>query len=344
MRIKKISLSPELEKRFFEEKLSKREILELKEISEAYQKFKNPEWSSLRYRPYSQYFGFINALKTRKVLEELWQYSYLNSSLGSIDFLDFGAGTLGATLGAVDFFKEKKIKIEKLYSLDQDQSVMKWSMQYFKDFLPASIEFLSHLKDQAPRITVMANVWNEILFRSSDDEFHSNPIWQQLEQQMKTASEESLWIFIEPSSREINHKFLKLRDYLSQNLNILLPCTHQQACPALAANEWCHEERAFKAPNQFWELVRSLGYRQKNLLYSFLVVGKSTSQFRPSDARILSKDLGGKGRCEKWLCADGKRWKESRLSRFKNEQNASFYEGLKGDIIESASTFSDTKS
>jgi hypothetical protein len=344
MRIKKISLSPSLEKKFFDERLSKREIVELKNLSEAYQRYESLSWSELRYRPYSQYFGFINALKTKKVLEELWNYSYLSDLTQPIEFLDFGAGSLGASLGATDFFREKNLEVEKIYAIDQDSRVTNWAAQFFQDFLPRSIEHRSRFPNEESKINIMANVWNEILFRTDHDSFQAHPAWKDLETRMMGSAQDSLWIFIEPSAREINQKFLKLRDALRLKFNVLLPCTHRDACPALAENEWCHEERAFRAPNPFWELVRSLGYRQKNLVYSFMVIGKKKSVFGPSHARVLSRDLGGKGRCEKWLCSDGKRWKESHLLREKNEDNLEFFESLRGDIIERPSTFLDKKS
>ena len=173
-----------------------------------------------------------------------------------------------------------------------------------------------------------------------DTEFESGRAWelQEIESWIERATPNTIILLLEPASRLVNQKFLALRDLLCQKISILLPCTHAKACPALIDDEWCHEEHPYKAPSAYWNLVREMGFRRNLLQFSMLALGKQASQFKREDARMVSRTLKSKGRCEKWLCADGKRWKESQLNRNQNEKNEAFFEAARGDIIDCLST------
>lgn len=81
-------------------------------------------------------------------------------------------------------------------------------------------------------------------------------------------------------------------------------------------------------------MIRDLGFRKRNLSFSYLVLGKRPPAWMTHHARVVSSDVSGKGQCERWLCADGKRWKESQLLRAKTEVNAAFYDSTRGDCID----------
>jgi hypothetical protein len=335
-RAEKVSLSAPLERLFFRRHLRKREIEALKERCESYQIEAPRPWTGDIYLPYAQYFGLLSALKVKSALIDLELHGYLKVWAQSpVSMMDFGAGTLGASLGALDFLKERNHKISELFAVDQDSRPIEWARGEFRDFLPKKISF------QKPQnfdysLIVAVDVFNEMGLRS---EVNPNSSWfKEIESWIERATPNTIILLLEPASRLVNQKFLALRDLLCQKISILLPCTHAKACPALIDDEWCHEEHPYKAPSAYWNLVREMGFRRNLLQFSMIALGKQASQFKREDARMVSRPLKSKGRCEKWLCADGKRWKESQLNRNQNEKNEAFFEAARGDIIDCLST------
>ncbi|MDB5037487.1 MAG: Ribosomal small subunit Rsm22 [Bacteriovoracaceae bacterium] len=333
-RVVKISLSEELEQLLFAPVLKKREIEALQERCESYQIGAPRQWSGDVFRAYAQYFGALSALKMKSVLQELDQYGYLNIWDGAPkNIYDFGAGTLGATLGAVDFFKEKGAPIPNAFAFDDDPKPIDWARREFESFLPKSIQ-AKKLNSFENSLIIASDVFNEMGLMSEREQIDSEGHWfKEIDGWIEKATPTTLIILIEPASKQINRNFLTLRNIISKKIPILLPCTHQKACPALLTNDWCHEERDYKVPSSYWNLVRQMGFRKGLLQFSMLCLGRQTSRFQQEDGRMVSRPIKSKGRCEKWLCADGKRWKSSLLNRNKSEVNEDFFEAARGDIV-----------
>ncbi|TVQ79904.1 MAG: hypothetical protein EA369_03920 [Bradymonadales bacterium] len=334
----KVSLSGELEKAFFSKKIEQNQVLALKRLCEGYHRQKQSLWRESVYRPYSCYFGFLTALKTKRVFQELKVWGYLERFQQSkISLLDYGAGSLGGSLGAYEFFKGEGLSIDRVIAVDRDPRPVDWAKTEFAAFLPSEVSFAKRwprLKKSSAQIHLMANVWNEI-WQNPKSQFTKNWLAQ-----LRLASRDDLFIIIEPADKLTNQRLLRFRDQLRNLTQILLPCTHALACPALAQDEWCHEEVEYSAPARYWELVRKLGFRKSRLSFSLLVFGQQASAFSETQARVVSQDVGGKGRCEKFLCMKGRRWKESLLVRDQNEKNQGFFSAPRGGVIDSRSTLS----
>lgn len=331
LRPQRVSLSSELEEKIFGQRLKKREIDALKQHCEAYQANRPASWSPSVLRAYHCYIGYLTALKIKTSLEEMQQSGYLHALESPLRLVDIGAGSLGASLGAMDFFKDNHWEANRLLCVDRSLMATQWAAEEFQAFLPKKLYYqrqLPRLKNFKNHLILMANVWNEL----SEEEEEK---WIDQISQWKAKCEDSTFmILVEPSDRKNNHRFLRLRDRLSQDFSVLLPCTHQKACPALAQGEWCHEEREYQGASRFQELLQQLGFRQSFLSFSYLVLGGQKSRFRRCDARVVSRRLPGKGRASKWLCSDGRRWKESHLTRDKTEENQGFYDAKRGDVLD----------
>lgn len=336
----KVKLSKALEDHIFSGTLKKRELEALYRRCTSYQTENPEEWSGDLFRPYSKYFGFLSALKAKACMNELDQYGYLDDlSRKSVHLVDFGAGTLGGTLGIYDFFREKKWKIENARAVDQNLKPMRWALEYFDDFLDPAPTVTTEIglpPRDSTSIFLAIDVLNE--FSAFQEGQTDSPDFQFIRDWLDQMPPKSIFIWIEPANKKTNQRFLAFRDAFKTHADILLPCTHSLICPALAQKEWCHEDRDYLAPSIYWNLVKELGFRRGVLSYSFLALGKMSTRFQPTDARIVSRDLRNKGRCDKWLCANGKRWKAGLLNRHQNDTNASFFEGLRGDIIDCSST------
>lgn len=339
----KVRMSAELENLVFENPLKKRELECLRQRCESYQMGDPKEWTGDIFRAYSRYFGFLSSLKVRAVLKELDSYGYLEALKAQpIQWIDFGAGTLGASLGAVDYFKEHQIKIEKAISVDQDLKPMQWAQKEFQNFLNLDIGMRTSLPDQniyQNTIFVAVDVFNEMgLLAEKNALDEKAPFISMLKSILQKMDEKSILILIEPASKWINQNFLRLRNILIKESHLLLPCTHQLACPALEQREWCHEDRDYLAPSQFWNLVHELGFQRSTLSFSMLCFSKQQNIFQKTQARMVSRRIKSKGRCDKWLCSNGKRWKASILERHESPENAAFFEAQRGDIIDCVST------
>jgi hypothetical protein len=331
-----------LEKHFFRQALDQNQVTALKKLCESYQVSSRSLWKPSILRPYSCYFGFLTALKSYRALQELDQWAYLEKWQDQpIEILDFGAGTLGASIGATQYLREKGFQVSGVTAIDRDLSPMEWAREEFKEFLPEQVRFSRRWPSKiSPRIQLilMGNVWTEI-WRSRTPTFEKI-----FSAQIRSFGPSVITLIMEPADKATNQKLLHLRNEVRHHTNILLPCTHDRPCPALAQDEWCHEEIDYRAPARFWELVRLLKFRKSRLNFSLLALGHQPSAFSLTDARIVSQDIGGKGKCDKWLCSEGKRWKASLQKKHRCEENQNYYDSPRGGVVDSKSLDSWIKS
>ncbi len=341
--VPKIRLSEKLEKAVFGHRLQKREVEALKKRCHSYQTGTARRWEGPVMRAYSQYFGALTSLKVKAVLRELESYGYLDIwPRGPQKIIDFGAGTLGATLGAYDFFKERAHTPISLQGFDQDLDPIRWAQLSFSEFLPKHIQTSKgspYGSDLDSSLVLSVDVLNEMGLLDKKDAIDTHAHWyREILSWCKNATESTILVFIEPASKQINRNFLALRNELIKEIPLLLPCTHSFSCPALLTDDWCHEERPYLAPSSYWNLVHEMGFQRNLLQFSMLCLGKQKTKFTSSQARMVSRRIKSKGRCEKWLCSQGKRWKVSLLNRNENEQNKPFFDLERGGIIDLDST------
>lgn len=333
----KVALPATLEKHFFRQALDQKQVVALRKLCETYQISSRSTWKESVLRPYSCYFGYLTALKTYRALSELDQWGYLASWRDQeIEILDFGAGSLGASLGATQYLRAQGFQVSSISAIDRDLQPAEWAAEEFKDFLPSQVRFSRRWPSRVSsktQLIVMGNVWTEIWRSSSPTKFE-----ELFEESLKKLSPHQIVLILEPADKATNQKLLEARNKWRHSAKILLPCTHALACPALAQDEWCHEEVDYGAPARFWELVRKLGFRKSRLNFSLLALGKQSPAFQSSMARVVSGDVGGKGKCEKWLCSAGERWKASLLTKTKTEQNLPYFEGPRGAVLDLNST------
>jgi len=337
--LKKTRLSSELEGAFNHRKLKPAEADKLRAIAENYQQRQKVRWSTNEIQLYHYYFGFLTSLKAKAVAEELAQFSYLSAG-ANYEIVDVGAGTLGGSLGILDAAPELGFSVDRILAIDPQEEALRWAKETHpesfqnkrKRIQVQSMVYPPHEMEDRHRIVLFANVLTEV-FDLDPTSSKVHPLVAWAEKAFAQTSGKTLFVFIEPADFDFNQVFLKWRDRWSKQIRVLLPCPHQKACPALQQNEWCHEEREYEAPSSFWNMIRDLGYRKRNLSFSYLVLGKRPPLATAQNARVVSSDVSGKGLCERWLCADGKRWKQSQLLRNKTDANAAFFDSSRGDMI-----------
>jgi len=103
-------------------------------------------------------------------------------------------------------------------------------------------------------------------------------------------------IWVEPGTHAVSRQLGAIRDTLRDRFRIIAPCTHQQACPALAAGnerEWCHQ---FAAPpseifaNPDWvKFGQRAGIDLRSLPYCFFVLDRTASPMESGWSHIIGR-------------------------------------------------------
>jgi hypothetical protein len=282
----KTRVSKALEEKVFDGALKKRELEALYRRCTSYQTEAPEPWSGDLYRPYSKYFGFLSSLKVRACLNELSHYGYLDRwKKKSIEVFDFGAGTLGASLGVVDFATATKLSIEKLTTIDVDLKPMQWAAKYFEDFLEPSPEFKTSLsspsRDKAS-LLVAVDVLNEqdaFRNRSFDD-----PSMKFLKDWISEMNEDSIFLWIEPANKKTN-----------QNFQYIPFCKLIQKIKykaELVGIEVVLTEEAYTSKASFLDRDPLPKY-EKNVYHTFSGKRIKRGLYQASDNRIINADVNG---------------------------------------------------
>ena len=145
---------------------------------------------------------------------------------------------------------------------------------------------------------------------------------------------------IEPALRDSSRALLEVRDRLAaRGLPIAAPCLRAGPCPALQSErDWCHQERAWRAPREVAAIATEAGTKRGYLKYSYLVVGRGGP---PVDAReegervvrIVSGPLHAKGRFRYLGCGPQGRDPFVLLKRDVTKETKAFLELKRGDVV-----------
>lgn len=134
---------------------------------------------------------------------------------------------------------------------------------------------------------------------------------------------ESLFV-IEASMRTAARGLMNLRQKLiSNDFEILAPCTHQEACPLLmhTKKDFCHFRVHLDKPDYFLELEKHLPMKNDTLTYSFLAARKKTSSAKKigkNIGRIVGEAMIEKGKIRQAFCRSEKKEQLSWLRRGNN--------------------------
>lgn len=142
-------------------------------------------------------------------------------------------------------------------------------------------------------------------------------------------------IIIEPALKDTTRALHELRDaVIARGAHVLAPCTRAIApCPALVADDWCHEDRLVRLPPHTAELSRVTHLRDGNLKFSYLVLRRDPIAPRPDAWRLVDLPHAPKGRVETLGCNDAGRMLVRLMRRNRDESNKLFERARRGDIV-----------
>jgi hypothetical protein len=118
-------------------------------------------------------------------------------------------------------------------------------------------------------------------------------------------------VLVEPGNHTTSRRLSALRQELLADFEVLAPCPHAAACPALARDEdWCHffaEPSQLAFTNSAWvKISKELGIDQRSLPYAFLALAHKpveTKLAAPPHRVLFRPDLG-KHDARVQLCTD----------------------------------------
>ncbi len=254
-----------------------------------------------------------------------------DSGQKTLKILDLGCGPGTASLACSAFFQNRPLEI---FGFEQNANIRRDAIALWKRLAPPHHRFhftKTPIPNEKIDIAIASYFFTEI------------PLKEQLELSREILRHSRIFIIIEPALQKTTRQLMELRDKIleSGRAQVLAPCLHQQNCPMLAANkrDWCHFYIDWKCPYFIRQIDEITGNKHDYLKMAYMVFrGQRTTdngQRTKNQWRVVSSPLISKGKREFILCgADGKLPKIERLDRDRSEQNRSFDEIKRGDIIE----------
>ena len=145
-------------------------------------------------------------------------------------------------------------------------------------------------------------------------------------------------LLLEPALRHTSRRLHRLRDGLlsSGEAVALAPCTHLGPCPMLEGDrDWCHERRSWLPPPMLRQLASVTGLRRRDLRFAYLTLagpGIPPLPDREQASRVVSAQLGGKGRMELFLCGAVGRQRVVLLKRHLGDATRAFSQLERGHL------------
>ena len=236
---------------------------------------------------YGHFYGLRTAVKTSVLLKEL-------QPKGPRRLLDIGAGTLGASLGALHALPS----LEEVVALDRSKPAMAWGAERVRSFRPhvqLRTQAWDALKDRRPfpkaDLAIIANVLNEF-----GDERRADHL---VRAALKAVEPKGLVLILEPGTRAASKGLIRLREATKQFVPIAGPCLGARVCPYAKDPRagWCFSELHGEEPAWYTALRDAAGIQQARLTYSWLAFGPNT---RPVERFV--RVLSGPMKAGRYLC------------------------------------------
>lgn len=291
---------------------------------------------------YAAYYLPVNCLKVPLVLEEARLLGH--DPLGpETDWLDFGTGP-GTAFWGLAWWCARRGKKLRFAGWDQSPQFLSIARDLAAGapFPGARAEFLSGddpltlIRKRKPTHVSFVNSLAEIFPEPGRRTEEIRRILHALHDLEKHDGRMRTLLLVEPGSRESSRELATLKDALSADGSVILPCLDARTCGALLnPTDWCHEEAACEFPEWVNELGAQAGLRKEALLFSYALFAGGEWALQGA-SRIVSQRMERKGQVECRICTtNGK--KPVRVQRSKSTpENEFFLKAVRGDLWRSA--------
>lgn len=281
------------------------------------------------------FFTMADLPKIAFPLAELEQAGRLPPGDTPLRVLDLGAGHGALSLG---FLLHRAARGEKgpveLHAMDQDAEALETLAQLLEELRRDQLlsgEVTLHIRttslNRPPELgglfdLVMAGaLLNELRPRAEEDLARAT---------LAALAPGGFLLLLEPALRHTARRLHRLRHGLlaSGEAVVLAPCTHLGPCPMLEGEQdWCHERRPWLPPPLLRQLASVTGLRRRDLRFAYLTLsrpGVPPLPDREQANRVVSAQLGGKGRLEFFLCGEAGRRRVVLLKRHLGDTTRAF--------------------
>lgn len=133
-------------------------------------------------------------------------------------------------------------------------------------------------------------------------------------------------LVIEPAAKPASRRALELRDaFCAAGWHVRLPCTHNNACPALEADDdWCHGEWRFDRPDFMAAVDAKVGTRREVLKATYFAVTRAPAAHAETLYRVVSERQDRKGVSTAHVCGADGRYRVEVQRRDRSDTNRAF--------------------
>lgn len=304
----------------------------------------------VRAAAYLNYFLPVNLSKVQMLLDEV----PVLDARKPLSVLDFGSGQGTAALAVLDWrHRCKQDGALSVVAVDKAVRALRQAEQLWGAYCQAAAipsaslhayeadaergAWLEQINQKAPfDLIILSNCLNEM-----HADTH-NPISARcglVTKLLSLLAPNGTMMIVEPALCETSRALHHVRDQLLQEkrCTIYSPCLHEHNCPALMnPDDWCHEERSWKAPAVIQQIDDEVGFIKDALKFSYLLLrkdGKTIVERRPDVYRVVSELRELKGDTRAWVCNELGRSEIGRLERVKSEANAAWDDCRRGTIV-----------
>lgn len=309
---------------------------------------------------YLTYYVPVNVGKVQLLLQELRPELPILPD-GGFRVLDLGGGPGTGALALLDWCCSQSLPPAtsiRMTIVDRSPAVLKQCVQLWRAYIeqsrlhsiPPLQTIVSNLERSLPSVLQMAvgdsgyhliivqNLLSELFAKSSDPSGQRTAFVAHL---LECLAPDGSLMLIEPALKLTSRGLHEVRNNLLAEFNcsVYSPCLHNQPCPALVRpDDWCHEERQWKAPDWIAQIDSEVGLIKDSLKFSYVILRKDGKTLVPQKAdyhRVVSELRVMKGEKRVWLC-DVKTGR-SELGRLDKEislSNIAFDDCHRGAIIQ----------
>lgn len=283
-----------------------------------------------------------NFMKSMTVAKKLFKF-YKIEIPNKLSILDIGCGEGAGMFGLYKFLSIYKPECKfSLIGVDSNNSLLKRCRKiadWFKG-INSGVE-IEIIKEDALKF-VRSNIehFDFIILSNSLVEIsrsRSIPL-HFVHSLLKHLRNSGFIIIIEPALKNLARRLMELHDFIIKNkvCSILLPCIHNNKCPALIKKrEWCHQSIKWEPP-EYMKIINRYLYRKiEYLKFSYLVL--SNHNYEPSFSNaflVISRMFKEKGRNRCLICTQNGIIELIRLDREKSSINQEFDRVSIGDVLE----------
>jgi hypothetical protein len=292
---------------------------------------------------YAAYYLPVNCLKVPVILEEARLLGV--DQAAEIDWLDFGTGP-GTAFWGLAWWCARRGKKLRFTGWDQSAPFLSIARDLAAGApFGARSEFISGddpltlIRKRKPTHVSFVNSLAEIFPDPARRTEEVKRILHALRDLERQDGRKRTLLLLEPGSRNSSRELAALKDALSGDATILLPCLDARPCGALLnPTDWCHEEAALEFPEWVNELGAQAGLRKEALLFSYALfsVAPPHDWALAGASRIVSQRMERKGQVECRICTtNGK--KPVRVQRSKaTPESEFFFATVRGDLWRSS--------